>query len=162
MPNNWTRQEENKQVRTLNRCGITDVDRSSMVGRFKNFLFRFQNYYWIVEGSVPILVANQMFKHPIGKTDIRVGGHCGCLDPMDYGIKWTSADGREVIKTSEEIDFKKFEYLGGDWLPEIVQAKYIFHDSPESIGAIATVNHYHIDSELGLYIFMMHVQRLGD
>ena len=155
--------------RILNRCGITDIEEKEytnigrtryITAKFKGFTLRYQNYYWVVSGEVPIDMAMKLFEDPVGKTDIRSNGHCGCPSPMENGIKWIASDGREVIKTRNIEDFKSMEYLQGVFAPEEVMSRYIFNDDPESIGATASVNMYHIDSELGLYIFIQAVKSL--
>lgn len=158
-----------RHARTLRRCGVTDVEereydrdasRKYVFGKLNGFTFRFQNYYWVVKGTVPITIAEELYEHPVGKTDIRVSGHCGCPHPLEYGSEWTAADGRIVIGTDHREEFKKLEHLEGYFLPEEVNARYIFNDDPASIGATCSVDSYHIDSELALYIFINAVKEL--
>lgn len=41
-------------------------------------------YYWVVGGRVPLDVARELYANPIGATDVRVVGHCGCPPPEDW------------------------------------------------------------------------------
>lgn len=153
--------------RTLKRCGLSGIiDYKNDRGDFRvkaesgSFEFYFQNYYWVSKGPVDIALAIQMYENAVGKTDIRSGGHCGCLHPMEYGVKWIAADGREVISEDQRAEFKRLEHLEGVFAPEEVTSSYIFNDDPKSIGARGIVDTYHIDSELGLYIFVKTI--MGD
>lgn len=64
------------------------------------FIFKRAWYYWMVKGNVPIKIANQLYKDPLGEKDVRVVGHCGCPPPK----KWAeNIDGKKCI-TSYHID----------------------------------------------------------
>lgn len=53
-----------------------------------SFVFRRAWYYWIVEGYVPLFVAEEIYKNPNGRKDIRAGGHCGCLPPSEQLVRY--------------------------------------------------------------------------
>jgi hypothetical protein len=38
-------------------------------------------YYWRVNGPVPLPMARELYADPVGKTDVRVAGHCLCPPP---------------------------------------------------------------------------------
>jgi len=151
----------------LRRCGIeiVEVEKSkgevpySFVGKIENFDFHRAWYYWVVEGLVPGFIASGLYKDKVGKTDIRVGGDCGCPDPKSYyGIIWYAPDGREVISVKEKIKMERFGAKSDlDWFkrayaPEMLEKRFVFSDEPEKVGH-PFVDTYHIDSELGLRIF---------
>lgn len=57
--------------------------------------------YWTARGPVPISIARQLYADPVGMTDVRVAGHCGCPAPE---APWTELiDGEEFV-TSYHID----------------------------------------------------------
>ncbi len=78
----------------LIRCGIEvvrDQPRdgevpSSLRGALGKFSFRRAWYYWMVNGKVPLAMANELYEDPVGRTDIRVNGHCGCPAPGEPGV----------------------------------------------------------------------------
>lgn len=61
---------------------------ATLIGKLGPFTFRRAWYYWLVEGPVPVAVAMELYEHPIGRKYVRVGGHCGCPSPLDYGARW--------------------------------------------------------------------------
>lgn len=85
----------------------------TLIGKFKDWTFTRAWYYWIAstEGKgVPLKIAlemhnkkypDEMFDHDQQKgkygNSIRVGGHCGCPSPDEYG-------GRSGFVTSYHID----------------------------------------------------------
>lgn len=77
----------------LERCGITIVEGerstnevpASLTGILGCFTFWRAWYYWVVNGNVPIDIALELYADPVGKTDVRVDGHCGCPEPEYLG-----------------------------------------------------------------------------
>lgn len=131
----------NSEVRT-NNCGVKGPSR-----------FYRAWTYWIFSGRVPIEIAKRIYKHPIGFSDIRVGGHACCVAPAGGYVEWRCPlTGRSYATMKDREDIERFK----DTYPEL-HAKFIleheFHDDPESVGAVGTVDTYHIDTELGLYVF---------
>jgi len=55
-----------------------------LIGRLGPFEFRRAWYYWMVEGPVPLKVAQEMYAHKNGCRDVRVSGHCGCPPPEEW------------------------------------------------------------------------------
>lgn len=148
----------------LRRCGIEIVKESEPIGepkamvsgRLGQFRFRRAWYYWVVDGDVPLDVARELYADPIGATDIRVAGHCGCPAPASPWVEWRMDDGKHVRSLKEKA---KCDGLIGSSSSLAVFAqetldKCLFSDDPESISAKGYVTNYHIDSELGLYIFV--------
>lgn len=56
----------------------------TLIGHLPGFEFRRAWYYWVVEGDVPIDIARELYVDPIGHTDVRVIGHCGCPPPDEW------------------------------------------------------------------------------
>lgn len=155
--------------RELARCGIEpfiDPDyrhpevHTNTLGRLKTehgeYRFHRNWHYWVVNGPVPLEIAKRMYAHPVGRNDIRVDGHCGWPPPEAPWVTWHLPDGREVIPFNQKAEFEKFmaqdDFMGRSMRE--AYAKYEFHDDPASIGATPTIDCYHIDSELGLYLFV--------
>ena len=142
----------------LTRCGIEVVygERSdqevaaSITGRLGAFTFQRAWYYWIVEGPMPLDAAMKLYADPVGKTDIRVNGHCGCPAPGDPGgrPRWVTQDGRTVASLNSRRSFE--ECIAHGTFHALVLDEYVFSDDPAGIGARAFIDSYHVDSELGL------------
>lgn len=151
----------NKQKLTLERCGITDIDivGDGLVARLDGFKFRFNNYYWVVNGKMPILQANELYYcSVVGKKDIRCSGQAGGIEPHEV-TEWFTWDGKQCLPLAEKDNFKKFEYLGGDFAPERVEQKYVF-GNPELCETKGFITSYHVDSELALYILVQVIRSL--
>lgn len=66
-----------------------------VIGRLGSIEFRRSWTYWVARGPVPIDIARQLYADPVGRTDIRVDGHCGCPAPEP---PWTDViDGAEFV-----------------------------------------------------------------
>lgn len=48
--------------------------------------------YWVVRGDVPMDIAKKIYSDPIGKDDVRAFGHCGNVDPAEYGTRRECVD----------------------------------------------------------------------
>jgi hypothetical protein len=152
----------------LERCGITIITHTDLVehpevhthftGRLGKICFRRHWYYWGARGPVPIEVAQKLYETPVGQKDIRVAGHCGCPPPEQPWTTWRLPDGRHVVPAKEREEYRQF--VERDVLPARYLESYVFSDDPKSVGASCFVDSYHIDSELGLYLFAKAVRRL--
>jgi hypothetical protein len=124
--------------------GRTEVP-FTLTGRLGEFRFTRGWRYWVVRGPVPLGVAVTLYADPVGKTDIRVGGDCGCPAPSEYAT-WLTEEGKEVIPTDTEELYRRH--------PATVDfATIVFSDDPTSLGAQLFITSYHIDTEVGLRIF---------
>ena len=56
----------------------------AVVGQLGELTFRRGWRYWVVNGPVPIEVAEELYKDPVGKTDIRVAGNAGSPPPAEW------------------------------------------------------------------------------
>ena len=128
---------------------------STVIAKLGPYTFRRAWSYWVVEGPVPLALAEELYQDPVAE-DIRVAGHCGA-PPPDKWARWFISDGREVLSRKQEKDFLDIMSKGDSFLKDIVkdyETKYIFSDDPKSIGAGGYVTTYHIDSLLGLRVFV--------
>jgi hypothetical protein len=146
-------------ARELERCGIRRVDDN--IGMLGPFSFRHQNYYWVAEGKVPIAVALELYEHPVGRTCIRVGGHCGCPSPNEYGAEFFDASGIRLWKLSEpaERQAKEESYMDRNMPGWRDEARFV--ESPARDAASGHVDTYHIDNELALYVFVETLRKHG-
>lgn len=155
-------------ARELTRCGIEIIrgDRSnhevaaSVTGKLGAFTFRRAWYYWVVEGPMPLDVALKLWADPVGKCDIRSGGHCGCPSPEEYGADYFDVDGNQLWsdpdgKRARELIEQGLLPAGGLDRNRFVPDKRVGY-------AQAEVRSYHVDSELGLYILAQAIRGLGD
>lgn len=135
--------------------GNTEVP-YTCVGRLGPYEFRRAWYYWVVKGPVPLVVAEEMYKNPIGAKDVRVAGHCGCPPPIEWA-DWITPEGKVVISIKEYQGFKK--YIDSGVLDESSIDPYEFSDDPESMNAKLFVTNYHIDSQEGLNLFTSTIKK---
>lgn len=144
----------------LERCGIestplpgklqTEVP-AAIMGKLGRFEFYRAWCYWIVCGPVPLNVAKELYADPVGKTDIRVSGHCGCPPPDKPWITWRSKSGKILADIAQrEVATESFGEIAG--FIEDLDKKYEFVDNPTVVGE-GFIETYHIDSELGLRVF---------
>ena len=131
----------------------TDEVSASIVGRLGKYTFTRAWYYWCVTGKIPIKVATEMYKNPVGRADIRVNGNCGCPSPRK-GAVWY-CEGKVIIKKKDINFIKKFN--------KIDESEYFVTDeNPAKInGAEGFVESYHIDSQEGLNLFVETLKKHG-
>jgi hypothetical protein len=99
---------------------------------FYRFIFTRAWYYWVVSGSVPLVVAKELYADEYGKKDIRVTGHCGCPPPDEKHPK----SGRYYWATPYDgVLAEESGYL--------------------------SINSYHIDSQIGLCRFVEALRKHG-
>lgn len=121
-------------------------------------------YYWVVDGPLPISIARELYEDPIGRSDIRVAGHCGCPAPEEPWIRWYTADGKQVLDLKQEAEFEGHRDGDSALMRRLCAEnvhKYAWSDDPLAIGAAACVAGYHIDSEVGLRLFCDTVRKHG-
>lgn len=164
--------DENADVilsKELNRCGIPIKDWNAKpfsdvpYTKFgflecKHGVFSFHRYwyYWGVRGEIPLSVARKLYTNVVGKDDIRVNGHCGCPAPEGSALQYR-LNGKEIIYDPDGKQKEDWDRLSapGKWLEHHIRPE--FSSNPELIADKVFVNNYHIDSELGLYIFVQHL-----
>jgi hypothetical protein len=135
----------------------------SVTGRLGDFTFRRAWYYWIVEGRVPLAVAETLYADPVGRTDVRVGGHCGCPSPREYGTTWVDPNTGKVATSLEEKARCNQWIASGSAMSATAKRvldECVFTDTPEADGLVGFVDLYHIDTEVGLRLFADTVRHL--
>ena len=117
--------------------------------------------YWVVSGIVPLDAAKALYAGPVGKTDIRVSGHCGCPPPEAPWVDWLDPKTNKQIIPTKNLEQRDqmLRILGEDAMKDFMDS-HIFHDDPASLGAFGYITTYHIDTELGLYIFVQAAKAL--
>jgi hypothetical protein len=154
-----TEEIDRETRRELGRCGITVVEgnpldhpevKTQIRGTLGDLRFTRCWYYWSVKGRVPLEVAKQLYADPVGHEDIRVDGHCGCPPPQEPWISYFDPEGKMLIAESTRHNW---EATFGEKLEQVLkESNKRFSADPRHEGK-AFVTCYHIDSELGLYIF---------
>lgn len=59
----------------------------TLIGKLGKYTFSRARYYWLVNGPVPLFAAQEMYRHPVGRRDVRVEGHCGCPPPEEWASR---------------------------------------------------------------------------
>ena len=143
------------------RIAATDVlppapTHAGVGGRLGHLALRRGWRYWIVEGLVPLAVAEAIYADPAARTDVRTAGHAAGPPPREWAV-WLDPDGRRVLPRSEEAELLRS--AAGDNKPfadiaTAVIAESVFADDPAAHPEVmGYVDGYHIDSELGLRVF---------
>lgn len=145
------------------RIEIVEGERSkhevaaSVTGKLGAFKFHRAWYYWVVKGPVPLDVARELYADPVGKTDVRVTGHCACPPPEEPWVHYYDAEGKLVALDIGGKERKQLRSLvASGALPEDAGARYRFVDTKEEreeVSVRAVVESYHIDTEVGLRLF---------
>lgn len=161
---------ENEIREELIRCEIDIVEgekyegvlQSRISGKLGDFRLSRGKYYWIVVGKIPIKLAIKLYQSHIGHRDIRVNGDCGSTPPDEKQQTWFTPGGKEIL--SKEQERETYKEIGSSpvlkKLWEDNKHRYIFSDNKESLGN-GYITMYHIDSELGLYIFVNAIKEAG-
>ncbi len=168
MENLAGRTDCDKQIELeLNRCVIKVIRLpapmqrevpASIVGKLGSLNFERAWRYWAVNGLVPLKVALELYKDPVGRTDVRVAGHCGCPPPDKPWLTWRLPDGHRVFPVAEEA---KIDKLIREGLPADIKDLCVFSDNPPLLEARAFVESYHIDTEIGLRLFADTIRKYG-
>lgn len=156
-----SRPEIKNLKRRLEHCGLAMIENASptawgtvaTIGQFK--ISHSHNYYWVVNGDMPLVDAQKLYADPAGRDLIRVAGNCTCPAPEAPWLTWYDTDGTEVITKEQWKDFER--------LPENSDARkrlydkakrtYRVEDNQQGV-AQAYVTQYHIDNDLGLRVFV--------
>ncbi len=128
-------------------------------GKLGAITFRRAWRYWVADGPVPLDVARRLYADPVGATDVRVAGHCGCPAPEAAHIDWHFPNGEEVCHDPDghqAAEWDRFAKAHPDLLGD---KRPVFAPDPAAIGAVATIEKYHIDSPEGLRLFADAVRR---
>lgn len=136
-----------KLVRGERQKGEVPATITGALGAFK---FTRAWYYWIVEGKMPLEVAKELYEDLIGKTDVRVAGHCGCPPPENPWIEWEDNEERRIFPLSRKP--KGFSEKGAGYK--------VFFKDPSKVGK-GFILSYHIDTEEGLKLFAQAIRKRG-
>ena len=123
-----------------------------LTGQLGSFKFWRAWYYWVVNGLLPIEIAKELYADPIGKSDIRVDGHCGCPPPEDPWLKYVADDGVELVRESERADFERCFKKEGE-VAKLMQEQNFRFSADRTTEGKAYVECYHIDTQEGLRLF---------
>lgn len=152
-----------RDLNELKLVGLTakSVSYDAKLGPFT--FKRSHSYYWIAKGPMPIEVAREMYRHPDGRHAVRVDGHCGEPSPDDYGHTWLMPDGRQVTpKTFNGEDQEvKWNEMYEKGLLSTDGKNLVFSDDPASLGAKCFIAQYHIDTALGLKLYVDKIREHG-
>ncbi len=114
--------------------------------------------YWIVTGPVPLEVALDLYCDPVSE-HIRVAGHCGCPPPEEPWTTLRMNDGTELVSLATKAELEKTASITTEWFQTEYMNKFTFSDDPEVRSkARCYVELYHIDSEVGLRVFVDHLR----
>lgn len=145
--------DDRENLRQLDRCRVPHD-----TGPF-TFTKSGHRGYWIVKGPVPLAVAQEIAKDA-ASYHIRVDGHCGCPQPVDPWITWRMPDGTTLSSEKEGMEFDRL--VGKGLLSEDAKNAYTFTDNPtERAKAKGYIETYHIDSEVGLRVFVDYLRWNG-
>ena len=126
-----------------------------LTGQLGSFTFRRAWYYWVANGPMPLELAQELYDDPIGKTDIRVAGHCGCPAPEGW-VTYLTPDGYELVKESERPDFER---CFKDTMVELMEKQKLRFSDDRARDGKPVIDCYHIDTQEGLRLFADMIHR---
>jgi hypothetical protein len=138
---------------------------SKVYGKLGPFTFTRAWYYYVVKGPIPLPVAQEMYVGRVGKRDVRVVGHCGC-PPPDQWAEHFNSEGKRLTKTNTSDhklvlqDPSTLSKVMKDLREDIIE-QYCFVDDPAKEAIKSIVDSYHIDSMLGLKLFVDTIKKHG-
>lgn len=141
----------------LQRAGIEVVNGSisdgevitHVTGRLGGFKFGRAWTHWVVFGKMPLAVAMELYRHPVGKTDIRACGDCTCPSP-ERMAKYFVADIELIVDPDGKMESSLSAY-GPEFAKDFLE-KHRFVKTIDLTVARGYITSYHVDSELGLYL----------
>lgn len=139
-----------------------------LTGKLGAFTFTRAWYYWVVNGPLPVTVAEELYAHPVGKKDVRVAGHCCCPPPEAPWVEYFDADGKKLLpKDSDDYRLIQASHSGAETSSGMreafdrIESRCRFVDDPKSEAVRAIVDCYHIDSIPGLILFCDALRKHG-
>lgn len=152
----------------LTRCKIEVVrgersDRrevpASITGKLGPFTFWRAWYYWVVNGPMPLEAARELYADPVGKTDVRVAGNCGCPAPEPPWVEYYDADGHFLVQDPEGKQAAEWDQIAPRLFPDAPRPNFV-PDAP-AVAAKAFVDTYHVDTEIGLRLLADTIRKYG-
>lgn len=127
--------------------------------------FRFtrgDSYYWIAGGPMPLALAEKMYSDPVGKRDVRCAGDGGCRSPLTWAT-WVLGNKEVTARffNGENQEEKYLYFVERGILPREGFDALTFHDDPPNSGAEGYVLGYHIDSRMGLKLYVDTIRENG-
>jgi len=132
---------------------------ASITGKLGKCVFNRAWSYWVVLCKVPLAVAEELYKDPVGKEDIRVSGNCGCPSPKKMAT-FIDSKGRTLYPMSQKPKAGDSEPLN-EFIQKILADKTIAFVEDPSFNAKAFITSYHIDTEVGLRLFADTLKKHG-
>lgn len=130
---------------------------SLLIGRLGPIDFVRESTYYVVAGPIPIEVARDLYRDPIGQCDALIHGNRNRPAPEVPWVAWYTNDGARIYPRVQEVAFLR---LQATCPAAFLHAPPpVFHDQPEAIGAIGFVDWYHVISEDGLQVFASMLRR---
>jgi hypothetical protein len=137
----------------------------TVYGELSRFTFKRAWYYYVIEGYMPLHLAEIIYADPVGKTDIRADGHCGCVPPIELAHWFNKFTGRRLHKLIEKEQAEKILATLTDEdkkLSVYIELKKFltereFVERPDLVGT-GYISCYHIDTEIGLRLFADTIQ----
>lgn len=131
-----------------------------ITGKLRGWTFQRNWYYWCAEGKMPIELARELWKDPLGKRAVRVEGHCACPSPDEYGVVCYDAHGVVLVSDpkGEHEKFYKHAVAKGYWHG----GECRFVPDAAAVAASAFVESYHVDSEAGLRLLADYILRIPE
>lgn len=129
-------------------------------GELGAFTFHRAWRYWMVDGKVPLAVAQELYQTSIGKQDIRARGDAGCPSPEKVA-SWFTPDGRLLASLTEKVAIDRL-IEAGYVTQEKIDKEFLFAD-PSDFSHLGDlyVPGYHIDSQEGLNLFVATLKKHG-
>jgi hypothetical protein len=126
----------------------------TVTGYLNGWTFRRAWYYWVAEGQLPLEAAQKLYADPVGKSDVRVDGHCGCPPPEDPWVAYFDADGWRLCSDPDGKHAEQWASMQSKgFIPSLEEKRQRFVPDAAAVAARTVVEAYHIDSEVGLRLF---------
>lgn len=143
---------------TMRRLGVDVVTvNGAEVGREGPLVIGFRNYYFTVDGPVPLAIAEALYATPVGRTDIRAKGDAGCRPPATWAT-YSDADGNELVSDPDGRQAREWDaaIASGTGLGKVLSTLPRPHFVPDAKAAAAraAVESFHVDSELGMHLLL--------
>jgi hypothetical protein len=134
-----------------------EVATTTITGKLGQFKLTRLCDYWSVKGPFPLEVATHLYDtNMIWRQDVRAGGHCSRPPPRTKAT-FRNIAGLQILDRRNENEAKRHadqnESLIVKSIGQTILRDYVFADDPQAAAHHATVDLFHIDSEVGLYMW---------
>lgn len=162
---NLAGQDGNKTIREeLTRCRIRIIESENQIqgevetnlyGKLLGFTFKRLWCYYLVDCLLPIEIARELYKNPVATTDIRATGNACAKHPDNY-VTYFNKEGKKLQNISSLHEWDKVINIS-EAMKKRVHNEFEFVKNPEE--GEGFIEGYHIDSELGLYVFAQKIKK---